>query len=253
MASDPIRIHSEWVEAPEDSQLRVGEVLVWAAVLDLPGEKAKGASDLLSPEERERAARFRFEKDQTQYTAARSFLRLLLGRYLRIDPRAVRFQYNSFGKPVLGDEFAASRIEFNLAHSKGLGLFAFTLNRAIGVDVEWHRPDLASMEIAQRFFAPEEVKVLAAIEPSNRVTAFFECWTRKEAFIKARGMGLSLPLDKFTVAFGPNKIPTLLTADAGATSAENWTLHDVSPAPGYSGAVAIEQRDTVVRRYRFRF
>jgi len=245
------KIHPQWAEAPPELPLRAGEAFIWAAVLDLPGSAAAEASEILSSEERERAARFRFEKDQIQYIASRSFLRALLGRFLQIDPKAVRFRYNSFGKPLLADEFAASRIEFNLAHSKGLGLFGVTLDRAIGVDVEQHRPDLATMEIANRFFAPEEVKVLSAVQPSCRLEAFFECWTRKEAFIKARGMGLSLPLDKFTVAFGPNRAPALLSADQGATTAASWTLADLSPADGYSGAAAIEQPDVAVRCYRF--
>jgi 4'-phosphopantetheinyl transferase len=245
------KIRPQWTEAPEELRLCAGEAFIWAAVLDLPARAAGEISKVLSSEERERAARFRFEKDQIQYIASRSFLRAILGQFLEIDPKVVRFRYNAFGKPLLADEFTASRIEFNLAHSKGLGLFAVTLDRAIGVDVEQHRPDLATMEIANRFFAPEEVKALTAIQPSSRLEAFFECWTRKEAFIKARGMGLSLPLDKFTVAFGPNRAPALLSADEGATTAANWTLADLSPADGYSGAVAIEQPDVTVHCYRF--
>jgi 4'-phosphopantetheinyl transferase len=244
-----VQISPEWQTPPQGITLGTGEAHVWVAILGTSHAEAAPVAELLTPDERERAARFRFEKDQVQYTAARGFLRSILGHYLDVDPRRLRFRYNSHGKPLLAEEFAAAGIEFNLAHSKGLGLFAVTSRHAIGVDIEGTRPDLATMDVANRFFAPPEVRALTEIPPDQRVAAFFQCWTRKEAFVKARGMGLSLPLDKFVVAFGPNT-PALLHADEDPAAARTWTLRDVSPCPGYTGAVAVEAPDIELRLWR---
>jgi 4'-phosphopantetheinyl transferase len=250
MRLSDFEISSEWQNPPPRVALQTSEAHIWIASVGMSPAEASSLRALLSAEELERAARFRFEKDQVQYTAARGFLRLLLGRYLVVDPKAIRFGYNWHGKPFLADEFAKAGIEFNIAHSKGLGLFAFTMGHPIGVDIEGTRPDLATMEIAERFFAPAEVKVLAELPPESRIAAFFQCWTRKEAFVKARGMGLSLGLDKFAVAFGPSANPALLDDEEDPAAAPNWTLRDVSPSAGYTGAVAVEAPDVQVRLWR---
>jgi len=251
MAEDSFQIGAAWRKCCDSWQLGENKVHLFLTVLAVAPERAHALSAVLAPEERERSARFKFEKDQIQYSVARATLRQILAKFLATDPRALTFEYNAYGKPLLGEQFANSKIEFNQAHSKGLGLFAVTLNRAIGVDIECHRPDLATMEIAERFFAPQEIQVLGAVAPAHRIEAFFQCWTRKEAFIKARGMGLSLGLDKFTVAFGPGSEARLLTVDPGATDVANWALCDASPARGYSGALAIETKAPAVHKWTF--
>src|SRR5438477_5645126 len=224
---------SDWKQLPNAVRLEAGEVHVWLAAL----EADQTSRSLLSSDEQERAERFRFEKDQVQYTAGRAFLRTILSRYLQVPPQELRFRYNGYGKPYLADEFASSKLQFNLAHSRGLALYAVALDIEVGVDIERIRPEFATTEIAQRFFAPEEVKVLLALDPAIQKFAFFDCWTRKEAFIKRRGMGRSVPLDEFVVAFGPGVTPELLSAGNDSQASREWTIRNLSPAQDYAGAV----------------
>src|SRR6185503_16840317 len=198
---------------PPSGRIELGsEVHVWRAQLDLgDGPRAK-LEQTLSADERARAGRFHFEKDRHHYIAGRGSLRAILGRYLDLEPDQVRFSYNAFGKPGLDPGAHQSSLHFNLAHSHGLALFAFNRNRQVGIDVEWIRPDFATHEIALRFFSPPEVSALCSLPSSLQPTAFFNCWTRKEAFIKARGLGLSLPLDRFVVTLAPDAAPALLSA-----------------------------------------
>src|ERR1043166_1017688 len=181
----------QWVPPPDDLKLPDEEVHVWRAGLDLPPAQLERLHRVLSPDEQEKAAWFHFEKDRQHFTAARGFLRMILGRYLGSDPGELRFSYNSYGKPSLAAEFSTPPLRFNLAHSHGLALFAFNCGRELGIDLESIRPDRATEEIAERFFAEAEVAALRSLPLEARVRAFFDCWTRKEAFIKARGMGLS--------------------------------------------------------------
>src|SRR5437588_6651734 len=238
---------SDWKQPPENLRLLAREVHVWLAALEPnPTDRA-----LLSAEEQERAERFRFEKDQIQYTAGRAFLRTIVSRYLQVPPQELRFRYNGYGKPYLADEFASSKLQFNLAHSRGLALYAVALNIEVGVDIERIRPEFATSEIAQRFFAPEEVKVLLALDPAILKSAFFDCWTRKEAFIKGRGIGLSLALDQFVVAFGPGVTPELLSAGNDSQASREWTIRNLSPAQDYAGAVAAQSPNIELRLWRF--
>ena len=238
---------SDWKQPPKNLRLVAAEVHVWLAAL----EPDSTARSLLSSEEQERADRFRFEKDQVQYTAGRAFLRTILGRYLQISPKDLRFRYNGYGKPYLADEFASTKLHFNLAHSRGLALYAVAVDTEVGVDIEHIRPEFATTEIAQRFFAPEEVKVLLSLDPAIQKSAFFDCWTRKEAFIKARGMGLSLPLDQFVVAFGPNVDAALLSAKNDAQASKTWTIGNLAPAHEYAGAFAAPLANVQLRLWRF--
>lgn len=239
-----------WGQAPARPTLGPAEVHVWIADLRIGGERASELERILSAEERERAGRFKFEKDHVQYVAARGFLRQILGRYMRIDPASLLFRYNGYGKPYLADEFG-SDLRFNVAHSHGLALFGITSRLEIGVDIERFRENFATQEIAERFFAPEEVKTLLTIEPAKRTEAFFDCWTRKEAFIKARGMGLSLSLRDFVVAFGAGATPALLNSKEDPDAPRRWQLRNLEPAPGYAGAVAVESREIALKLWKF--
>ncbi len=152
---------------------------------------------LLTGDERERAGRFHFQRDSSAFAISRGLLRTLAGRYLDAPPERLRFDYTPYGKPYLAGQFAGSPLRFNLSHAHELVLYAFTSGAEVGVDVEYLRPELAGAEIAERFFSPREVEALLTLPVEGRTEAFFRCWTRKEAFIKAVGQGLSFPLDQF--------------------------------------------------------
>ncbi len=197
-------------------------------------------TQLLPAEERERAARFYFQRDRNHFAAARGILRSLLGQYLNLAPGRLCFGYSPYGKPALAAAAGEPPLRFNLSHSHGLALIAVTRGREIGVDVEWIRPDFATEEIAGRFFAPAEVKVMRALPPALQAEAFFNCWTRKEAFIKAHGLGLSLPLNQFEVSLAPGEPAALLSTQFDPPAAARWRLCALEPGKGFAAALAVE-------------
>jgi 4'-phosphopantetheinyl transferase len=214
-------------------------VHVWRAALDVPESQVRSLWDTLTADERQRAERFFFEKDRTHFVVARGLLRVLLGRYLRQDPPRLRFTYGPHGKPALATDPGGVALRFNVSHSHGLALYAITRGREVGVDVERIRPDIAQEKIAERFFSPREVTVLRALPTPLQAPAFFACWTRKEAYIKAKGEGLTLPLDQFDVSLAPGEPAALLHTAWDPQEAAGWALHDLAPAPGYRAAVAV--------------
>lgn len=223
---------SIWSSPPSSLTLQPGEVHVWRLVLDQPLEHFLAQ---LQPDEIARANRFYFERDHKRFVIARGFLRLLLGRYLAGDPARLVFSYGEYGKPSLESERV---LRFNMSHSHEMALYALTEGREIGVDVERVRADFTSDDIARRFFSPFEVASLDALPIAERVDGFFRCWTRKEAYIKATGRGLSQGLDTFDVTLGPRETAALLRNDDGTH--ERWTMANVEVGPGYAGAVAVE-------------
>jgi len=208
---------------------------VWSVRTDAGEAEVARFRLVLSSPERDRAAKFRFEGLRNAFIVARGALRLLLGRYLDICPDAVQFGYGGNQKPALVPEH---RVKFNVSHSGELAVFAFTLDREIGVDVEHIRfvPDMAA--IAKRFFCLEEEADLMSFAASERERAFFLCWTRKEAYVKALGNGLSEPLDNFRVTVNPDAPARLVHVAHDSRAAKLWTLHDLALAPGYEGALA---------------
>jgi 4'-phosphopantetheinyl transferase len=168
-------------------------------------------------------------------------LRTILGRYLDVAPGTVRFCYGPHGKPALIAEMAEQTgVRFNVAHSHDLALYAVTRGREVGIDVERIRAEVASTEIAQRFFSPAEVAALCALPDELQTEAFFACWTRKEAYIKATGGGLSHPLDGFDVSLTPGEPVVALRTHADPQEAARWSLRALDPGPGYAAAVAVE-------------
>ena len=206
---------------------------------------------------------------------ARGLLRAILGRYLGVEADQLRFGYSAHGKPSLagnrgqgsgareqgsgvGGEFGphpwpllpgpcASSLRFNLSHSHSLALYAITHQRELGVDLEFIRPEVVEEPIAERFFAAAEVAVLRGLPASLQPEAFFNCWTRKEAYIKARGEGLTLPLDAFEVSLAPEEPAALLSVDSDPAEASRWSLQALAPGPGYVAAIAVEGRDWQLR------
>ena len=233
-----------WSEAPEALSLATGEVHVWRLDLDQPESVLAEFRRTLEAEELERAGRFHFEKHRRHFVVGRGGLRYVLSRYLDVKPEELRFKYGAFGKPALvGDE-----LRFNMSHSHGVALFAVAADRELGVDVEHMRADFASEDIAQRFFSPVEVAAFNALPAEEQVAAFFRCWTRKEAYIKAIGRGLSEPLDAFDVTLAPGEAATLLRASRQDVS--RWSLFDLDVGEEYAGALLAEAPVSQIRLWR---
>jgi 4'-phosphopantetheinyl transferase len=232
-----------WRPAPETLILHRDEVHVWRAPLDLPEVQVCRLWSILAGDERQRAERYVFEKDRRHFVVARGVLRVLLGRYLQQDQQQLCFTYGSHGKPALVTATTGELLHFNVSHSHGLALYAMTHGRELGVDVELIRPAVAQEMIAERFFSSREVTILRALPGALQGTAFFACWTRKEAFIKAKGDGLALPLDQFDVSLAPGEPAALLRTAWDPQEAARWTMQDLAPAPGYRAAVAVAGHD----------
>lgn len=245
------RMGSLWPLPPASYPLSDNDVHVWRADLDVPSWRVAALARTLSPDERARAERLRSLVDRARAIVARGVLRALLARYLHRDPSTLTFQYNAFGKPALPDEPGMGAIRFNVSHADGLALYALARSRAVGVDIERVRAEMAAERIAERFFSPREVATLRGLDPALQGTAFFACWTRKEAYMKARGVGISVGLDRFDVSLAPHDPPAILaTREAGETSAR-WSLHHLAPAPGYIGAVAVAGAGCGCTRWRW--
>jgi 4'-phosphopantetheinyl transferase len=240
-----------WARPTGTIAIGLREVHVWRIGLTQPHEVIQRYRKLMAANEIERADRFYFDKDRNRFTVARGVLRQLLGTYLNLDPRDVSFVYGPQGKPDLAEPHSTSGIRFNLSHSGEIALLALSLNRDLGVDVEQIRVDFATGEIATRFFSPEECLKLEAVPADQTADAFFNCWTRKEAYIKARGEGLFIPLDSFEVTLAPGEEAALLQVKAGDDSFSRWHFHALHPGAGYKGALAVEGNDHELRLWEW--
>jgi 4'-phosphopantetheinyl transferase len=210
----------------------------WAQMGAAPD--ATSFAEWLDPAERARASRFRFEHHRRRYAESRGLLRVLLGQELGISPARVRFETNAFGKPRLVSDVgdAERHLRFNVSHSHELVLIALAWDRELGIDVEHVRPMPEALELAAAYFAPAEQHALERTAPTQRDEVFFAIWTRKEAFIKACGEGLSRSLDRFEVGTGPGPELPLTVLDNPEESSR-WRLRHLELAMGYLGALAI--------------
>lgn len=222
------------------------ELHIWEASLDPAAAVVSALARTLSDDERARADRFRFDRDRDRYVVGRGLLRRLLGEYLGIAPAAVRFVYGPNDKPRLETEV----LRFNVSHSGPVALYAFTRREEVGIDVELDRGDYARERIAERFFSQAETAALRSLPARLQARAFLTCWTRKEAFVKARGDGLSLALDSFDVSLKPDTAAAVLRTEWCADEAGQWWLGDLSqPGKGYIAAVAVKRHGwRVIRR-----
>src|SRR6185295_9129337 len=208
--------------------------------IDLRCESTDEMNASLSRDEHHRAARFHFDRDRQRFLLAHASLRVILGRYLNVAPASLAFAQNEFGKPFLINPEAAG-FHFNLSHSEDLALVSVTREREVGVDIEFIRPSFATIDVAEHFFSVAEVYTLTGLDPDYRTQGFFNCWTRKEAYIKARGEGLSLALDSFDVSLAPDVPVALLQTRFDPSDVSRWSLHEIFPAPNYVAAIAIER------------
>lgn len=246
MEPGPVSEFGDWAEPAHDFTLGEGQVDVWRLQLDVPEERVGALRALLSPEELARAERFLRREHGRRFTVVHGVLRLILSKYLNAAPKAIEFRANEYGKPFLRHK---TPVEFNLSHSGELALLALTAGRAIGIDLEHYRERLEMEKISKRYFSSTEHNQLMKLPDGQREAAFYACWTRKEAYIKARGEGLSLGLDRFDVAFVPGAPPALLRSEEGGRELDRWDFINLELQPRYAAACVVEGRVRTLRRW----
>ena len=213
------------------NSLHSSAVYVWKASLAASEQAVAACRENLSPEERQRADRYVFPEHRRRFIVGRGILRTLLGRYLGVPPAGISFDYTKFGRPFLANE----DIQFNVSHSGDMALYGFVRNANIGIDVECIRP-ISAMEIAARFFSPKERESLELIPERLREAAFYRCWTRKEAYLKARGLGLQTPLGSFTVSLEAES-PALLSVEGVPDEPRRWNFVNIDVGANATGVV----------------
>jgi len=245
MMRDPGPASLVWLSSPPSLALIRNEVHVWLIRADEAELCSACCADLLSLAERERAARFKFEKDRRLYTVAHAALRSLLAGYLNVAPGDLEFEIGPRGKPRLAPTFNKDSLEFNLSHSSEVALIAMNREREIGVDVEQVKKEFAFAEVAERYFTTREVSAIRALPEDLQRRAFYQCWTSKEAFLKAKGVGLSGELDEVEILFGGEGRVQVKSTLPG------WYLSELNPCDGYVGAVALEGYECDIRCYQW--
>ncbi len=238
----------DWVIAPDNSGFSKDEVHVWYEDFSLlPAVEINQNLQILSLDEVQKSQRFRFEKDRKNYVNARSWLRIIIGKYLLTSPDLLRFGYGAQGKPWLMNEGGNPHsLQFNLSHSEGVVICALAWEKAVGIDVEALRYEDSYDKVAESFFSKNERLALQAIAPELQQIAFFNGWTRKEAYLKARGDGLTFPLDEFDVSLNSDQ-PELLSVHHFPQEHQRWTLYHLNPKPQYIGALAVEGKPDNLR------
>lgn len=216
------------------------DVHVWCADLDQAGSSVQELTAILSEDEQIRAEKFRFAQHRHRFIAARGILRKVLGFYLGIQPSELQFIYSSRGKPALTKTCNAKKLSFNLSHSQGLALYGITYDANIGVDLEYIRPMSDVEKIVGRFFADNESNLFQKIPDHEKLVAFFNAWTGKEAYLKATGEGLAGHLDQIEVSLIPEEPAKLLSIKGNKEAAEGWCLKTLTPATSYVATVAVE-------------
>jgi 4'-phosphopantetheinyl transferase len=218
-----------------DIPLKADEVHVWQASLDADPAAVERFSGYLSPVEKGRAVRFLSAKDGNRFTVCRGILRELLGGYLHCPANDVCLEAGAHGKPALRADTGMPDLRFNLSNSQGVAVYAFALGREVGIDIEKIRPDVAFQRIEDRYFSIRERQELRNLPEKLRPEGFFLCWTRKEAYIKARGDGLHLPLDSFDVSLTPGGAAVLNSQDR-----DRWSMYSLQWGADFAGALVVE-------------
>lgn len=220
--------------------LSAREIHIWQASLQASPQFFLFLQSLLSPDEIQKASHFYFQKDRTQWTIARGILRVLLSLYEQTEPQLIRFAYNDYGKPhLLSERQEASSLQFNLSHSHDLALYAFARERQLGIDLEYMRSNVEYDALVNATFSSLEQELFSALPVEQKQQAFFCGWTRKEAYVKACGLGLSCPLDSFHVSFHPKEARFLGLPEESSEMAR-WTMYHLPLSPGYAGALVAE-------------
>ncbi len=215
---------------------------VWSVALAQPDRLVNELRCALSPDELERASRFHFERHCRSYIVARGALRRILGQYLSAHPQALRFCQGQFGKPSLAAEWSAADIRFNVSHSEDVALVAVARSVEVGVDVERCRPLRDAESLVRSCFSPAEYACFQQLSEPEKQRALYLGWTRKEAFLKATGLGLSFPLDGFDVSISPSTPARLIRVRSDLGEAAQWSLRDLDVGRDYAAALAVKSR-----------
>lgn len=242
---------TQWEIPKKPIQIQSKAIHIWAADLSSHATQWGNNRRVLSQDECEKADRYKFEKNKNDYITARAILRKILGYYLTIEPEKIRFSYNPYGKPYLNLENNKNHLYFNLSHSGDLVLYIFSSDYEVGIDVEKLHCIDDFQNIAKGFFSEAEYLKLISLPHFQRQDAFFKCWTRKEAFIKAIGNGLSYPLDQFEVTLLPDESPALLNILGDSKSIPEWSLYALEPAPNYEAAFVFKGSCHQVDYFKF--
>lgn len=229
-----------WKNESEHLELPDGVVHVWRTDIDLQGLNASRHWEVLSPDERARAHRFRQTEQSTRYIVARGILRELIGRYLRRKPDSLQFVYGSHGKPALPRERKTEDLHFNVSHSENVVLYAFARGREVGVDVERVRPNVDAVSLANRWFTTREAETIRELPMSLQQFAFFKTWARKESYLKARGEGLVKSMRAFEVPAYAEEIGGTIELLEEPPEEATWRFEDLSVGPGWAAAIASE-------------
>jgi 4'-phosphopantetheinyl transferase len=238
----PTKANYRWMRPTPNLRLLKNDVHVWRLGLDANPSRVRQLIKLLSSDEREKAGRFRFDKNKRRYVVAHAMLRIILGRfYLDVIPHKLEFRYGDYGKPYISDHLPGNKLYFNVATSHELGMYAVTRDDEIGIDVEFQREIPDADEIAAHYFSSGEIAALQSLPAETRREGFYYCWTRKEAFIKAVGKGLSFPLDKFEVSLAPEESARIISIEGDAFKAKQWTIVSLDPRRGYIAALAVQK------------
>ena len=231
---------TRWSSPPQRAELLYEDVHVWRASFHRLTPFLADFDSIISEDERSKARRYKFENNRNDYIMARGLLRRLLGAYMDTDPSTIRFMYNPYGKPALMNQAGRHRVTFNVSHSHGIVLYAFSRGRELGIDLERIRPEAAHDGVAERFFSNKEVSTLRSLPEYAQPIGFFNCWTRKEAYIKARGEGLTIPLNQFDVSLVPGEPAALLESRVNPTDISRWSLRALHMGTQYIAALAVE-------------
>lgn len=237
---------NRFVRPPTDLKLLDNEVHVWGASFQQLQPQFEELCKTLSEDEKKRADRFHFEHDKIHFILGRGLLRMILGQYLKIAPQHLQFAYNAYGKPALLPTTSCN-IEFNLSHSQGLVLYAFSCDR-VGIDLEYLRPIPDLKQIIQQFFSVKETDAILSLPLPEQQLAFFQTWTCKEAYLKATGVGLS-QLPQVEVSFEPGQVYRLLNSND--QTLKGWTIQTLTPAPNYKAALVVKGQDWVVNYWQW--
>lgn len=241
-----------WQIPYRNLSLATDEVHIWRANLNRKNGALERFKGFLAENEIKRANRYYFDRDRKRFIVKQAVLRMILGLfYLDCGPHAISFGTNQYGKPYLKWEFYKGSLFFNVSDSNQLALFAFARNSKIGIDVEFLRTLPDATEIAAQFFTKEENIALQALSQHRQKEAFFNCWTRKEAFIKATGKGLNYPLDQFAVSLTPNETARLISIENDHLDVDDWSLVSMVPKDGYIGALAVKTKNPAVKFWTF--
>ncbi len=216
---------------PQSQTVSADEISLWSVALDQPTAVVSELRRLLAPNECLRAERYFLERDKRRFIVARGTMRLILGTLIGSDPERLVIEYGAEGKPSL----AESSLNFNLSHAHEQTVLAVAWQREIGVDIEFIRPVQDMQQIARKYFSPNEYASLLSLPPSERLIAFFKCWSRKEAFIKALGKGLTFPLDQFDVSLKPDEPARLIAVRNEIMAANRWSVRDITRGSAYVG------------------